>query len=102
MQIDPEQITVRDNSAESRFETEVAGHLAFAAYRREGTSITFTHTEVPAELGGHGVAHKLIQTALDDARTRGLRIVPLCPFVRSYIQEHRSYQDLVDPKYLEP
>ena len=32
---------------------------------------------------------------LDDARTRRLRVRPVCPFIRAYIQGHAEYQDLV-------
>jgi uncharacterized protein len=37
----------------------------------------------------------LIATALDDARARGLTVVPRCPFVREFIENHAEYQDLV-------
>ncbi len=100
MDVDPDQIAVRDNPAQARFETDVDGHLAFAAYRREGASIVFTHTQVPDELSGQGVGSKLVQVALDAARAQHLTVVPLCPFVRSFIQRHTAYQDLVDPQYL--
>ena len=35
--------------------------------------------------------------ALDDVRSRGLRVVPICPFVRTYLQHHPEYEDLVVP-----
>jgi predicted GNAT family acetyltransferase len=33
--------------------------------------------------------------ALADLRGRGLKIVPICPFVRAYLQRHPEYGDLV-------
>jgi uncharacterized protein len=41
------------------------------------------------------VASTLIREALDDGRRRRLDVLPLCPFVNSYIDGHRDYVDLV-------
>ena len=64
------------------------GGVAYAAYRREGGAIVFTHTIVPAEAQGHGVGTRLIEGALADARARGLNVVPECPFVTAYLEQH--------------
>lgn len=100
---DREEIVVRNNEAESRFEAQVDGHLAVAEYRRPGKGksdiIIFTHTEVPEALSGRGVANKLARTALDSARNQGLRVIPLCPFMAGYISRHTEYVDLVPPEY---
>lgn len=89
----PDQVI--DNRAEHEFELEVDGHRAIAAYQLEGDTIVFTHTLVPKQLEGRGVASKLIRAALDSARDRGLKVVPQCPFVRAYIERHAEYRDLV-------
>lgn len=86
---------VKDNPAKSQFELIVEGHTALAAYRLKPGVITFTHTEVPKELGGRGVGSQLAKGALDQARTRGLKVVPLCPFIKAYIEKHPTYQDLL-------
>lgn len=89
--------SVIDNRAEQEFELTVDGHRAFAAYQlEEGEGkIVFTHTVVPKAIEGRGVASKLIKVALDSARDRGLRVVPLCPFVKAYIERHPEYQGIV-------
>ena len=87
--------SVIDNRAEQEFELVVDGHRAFAAYQLEEGKIVFTHTVVPKAIEGRGVASKLIKAALDSARDRGLRVVPLCPFVKAYIERHPEYQALV-------
>ncbi|WP_336208000.1 GNAT family N-acetyltransferase [Nonomuraea sp. LPB2021202275-12-8] len=90
-------IEVADNSAESRFEILVDGKVAgFADYRLMPTKIVFTHTEVLPEMEGQGLAGKLVKHALDAGRDAGLRVVPLCPYVASYIERHPAYKDLVD------
>ncbi len=87
--------TVTNNKAANRFETEVDGHRAVAEYKLNDRIITFTHTEVPRELEGQGVAKRLIQSALDHARSEKLLVVPLCQFVASYIKRHPENEDLV-------
>lgn len=101
IEVNLDDVTVRDNEAEERYEAGVKGHLAFIAYERAGDTITLIHTEVPKELEGHGIAGKLAQTALEDARARGLTVVPLCPYVQSYIRRHQEYLPLVDAKHRE-
>ncbi|QAY78422.1 GNAT family N-acetyltransferase [Sphingosinicella sp. BN140058] len=83
------------NEAESRFELAVGGDKAIAVYRLEGDRYAFTHTEVPPELEGQGIASALIEGALAQVRARGMKIVPLCAFVRHYVETHADVQDLV-------
>jgi len=90
-----EESTVTNNKAASRFETDVDGLLAVAEYKVNNNVITFTHTEVPRELEGRGVARRLIKTALDHARSEKLQVVPLCQFVASYIKRHPEYEELL-------
>jgi predicted GNAT family acetyltransferase len=103
MDTDPNQIVVKDNPAEQRYEARVGGDLAVVEYEMEhegdGDRILFLHTEVPEALEGHGIAGKLAKAALEDARARHLSVVPLCPFVISYIRRHQEYVPLVDPAY---
>ncbi len=84
-----------DNNAAHRYELDIDGHIAAAYYELSGNVITFTHTEVPTELGGKGIGSKLVKGALDQVRARGLRVVAQCPFVKAYIGKHPEYADLV-------
>jgi predicted GNAT family acetyltransferase len=90
-------VTVRDNPAESRFEAFVDGELAgFSAYELSDGVITFTHTEVDDAFEGHGVGSALARGALDAVRADGgLRVRPLCPFIRAWLDHHSDYQDLL-------
>jgi len=89
--------TVRDNRQARRYEIEADGHVAATWYRLRPGVITFTHTEVPSALEGRGIGSALAKGVLDDARRRGLKVVPLCPFVAAYIERHPEYRDLVVP-----
>jgi predicted GNAT family acetyltransferase len=86
---------VVDNPAQHRFELEVDGETAFAAYRFEGPDIVFYHTVVPEALSGRGIGSRLVRGALAQVRVRGLKVVPECPFVRTYIEKHPEQQDLL-------
>jgi predicted GNAT family acetyltransferase len=88
-------MNITDNRERHRYETGVPGGTAFAAYRMEDGAIVFTHTEVPEEAEGHGVGDALARFALDDAKARGLEVVPLCPFIASWIERHPEYKELV-------
>jgi predicted GNAT family acetyltransferase len=61
----------------------------------------FIHTEIEREYEGRGLATTLIRTALDEMRTRGISVLPYCPFVRGFIAKHSDYLDLV-PEQLRP
>lgn len=87
--------TVHDNKDRQRYELLQDGHLAIAAYERDGDTIIFTHTVVPDALRGMGVGSTLVKAALEDARSRGLKVVPQCPFVAAYIAKHPEWRDLV-------
>ncbi len=95
MPTSPDQSQVRDNQAEQRYELDVPGGVAIAAYERRGEAIAFTHTEVPAGAEGQGGASRLIRGALADVRARDLKVVPLCSFVAAYIDRHPEDQDLL-------
>ncbi len=88
--------SVRNNEQESRFEVEAGDELAIAQYRREGSKIYFTHTEVPEHLEGQGIGNTLAHAALEFARSNKFRVVPQCEFIADFIEKHPEYQDLVD------
>lgn len=86
---------IRHDTAKQRFKT---GHddPGFVEYRDRGDGMfELTRTEVPSQLEGKGVGSALARNALDYARDNDLRVVPTCPFIRSYIEKHPEYQDLV-------
>lgn len=89
--------TVTDAPDASRYEIRVDGELAgIAEYRLSGGTITFHHTQVESEYEGRGLARTMVTHALDEARVRGLAVVPQCPFVRMVVaRSPREYLDLV-------
>ena len=72
--------------------------IGIVTYQLHDDVITLVHTEVGSAHSGHGYAATLARGALDDARSRGLRVVPSCPYVASYLETHPEYADLrMDP-----
>ena len=96
MEFNLDTMIVEDNPQASRFEATFDGQLmAVAQYERTGNQITFTHTTVAEAAEGYGVGGKLVKFALDQARAEALAVVPLCPFVQSYLRRHPEYRDMV-------
>lgn len=90
-------VEVTDNPEQHRYEARVDGELAGRAeYHLTRSSIVFTHTEVDPAFKGRGVGGALARYALDDVRAKGEReVVPVCPFIHSFIDDHPEYADLV-------
>ena len=81
-------VVVNDNRAANRFELVVDGQMAFLNYERKDDGLILVHTEVPPPLRGRHLAEALVKAGLHTARTEGLGIVALCPFVRAYLRKH--------------
>ena len=79
---------VTDNRTRRRFECSVNGETAFLLYERTDDALTLIHTEVPPALRGRHVGEALVEAALQAARSAGLRIIAVCPFVKAYLRRH--------------
>ena len=94
----PLHYKVINNTEKKRFEIHIDDKIAFEDYEFFTTSqgekgIAYTHTEVPEELGGRGIAGYLAKSILDDAAAKNLRVKPICPYIKAYIDKHPEYQD---------
>jgi uncharacterized protein len=88
---------VSDRRESRRYEIDVDGkRVGLLTYRLDGDVIAFTHAEIDPKVGGHGLGSTLARAALDDARARGLAVLPECPFVVDFVARHEAeYGDLV-------
>jgi hypothetical protein len=94
----PQTMRIEDDRAHNRYEAHIGHALAgFASYELTPGRITFLHTRTEPSFEGRGVAGGLARAALEDARQRGLRVTPVCPFFSAYIDRHPAYADLVGP-----
>jgi len=64
-------------------------------YRARSSHITLMHTGIERAFEGRGLGSRFIAGVLDDLRARGLRVHPICPFVREFLGRHPEYTDLV-------
>lgn len=88
-------VQVKHNRVEQRFEAKVDGRVCVVDYVPRDGGIALTHTYVPPELRGRGIAEKLVRAALDYARNERLRVIPECSYVQAFIQRHGEYAPLV-------
>ncbi len=79
----------------SRFIGSVDGHDCVLDFRLAADRVAMTSVRVPEAAGGRGIAGQLTRHALDWARARGLKVDPVCPYVKTWIQRHPDYQDLL-------
>jgi len=86
-------VVVRE-AENNRFAIHVEDETAVLDYKLFKDKVSYDHTGVPRSLEGKGIGSRLAKAALDWARQEGLRVIPVCPFVKSYIERHPEYADL--------
>ena len=93
--------SVHDNSELNRYEVYLDRTMVgFARYVRRGGRAYFVHTEVDPGHEGAGLGSALARGALEAQRERHELVVPLCPFVRGYVDRHPDLADVVDAEML--
>ncbi len=80
---------IYNNTNENRYEIITDGHVSFAAYRLQGNQLSIDHVFVPEELRGQGMAAKIMEGVVADAKQRGLTIVPVCSYAQAYMQRQK-------------
>ncbi len=95
MSAEPEPEVV-DDKEQSRYEVHLGGEtVAIADYVKQPGTVSFTHTKTFAGHEGQGLAGRMIDRALREARAEELQVIPFCSFVRHYIAGHEEFLDLV-------
>ena len=89
MSIREQAVQVVDNRDASRYELSIGGvNAGFIDYRLKDSSIVLAYIEIDPAFGGQGFGGRLTQAALDDCRSRGLTVVPACPFIADYMRKN--------------
>lgn len=84
------------NEELARYELWIADAIAgFSEYREADGRTVFRHTEVDDAFAGQGLGKVLARGALDEAVGRGRVIVPVCPFIGSYVRRNPGYAEHV-------
>lgn len=93
---DGEQIRVLDSPERLRYEIwRGETRAGFIAYRAEPGTLVLLHTEIDPAFAGQALGSRLVAGTLEGIRARGLKLVPLCPFVAAYIRRHPGSANLV-------
>ena len=95
-------ITVRQNSSRHRYELldgdKVIGKAHWLSFDRDASSERiFFHTTVDDDYAGQGLAGKLARFALEDTIAEGLKVVPVCPYIKVYLRKHPEFQQHAIP-----
>jgi predicted GNAT family acetyltransferase len=98
--VDDAAPNVVQNTADARFELVVNGQTAHLDYQIAGDRIRLVHIEVPPEIRGHRYSDDLARAGLEYARREHLRVVPICPVVRTFLTHHPEYLPLVDEHWI--
>ena len=87
-------IAIEHLAQQGRFQAVVDGHACVCDYHLDGSVMHITHTGVAPALEGRGIAAALVKAALAHAESAGLKVNPLCSYVRTYMQRHPQTQSL--------
>lgn len=92
-------LTVRreDHTGAGRYVIDLApGVEAEMTFRTAANgTITIDHTGVPTAFEGRGIAARLVNQAVADARQQGFKIVPVCSYVVAQFRRHPEWSDLL-------
>jgi uncharacterized protein len=91
-----EDYTLINNEEEKQYEFHIDGLVPRVEYMKVQDHIYLTHTEVPPELEGKNIGKILVKKVLEDIEKKKLILVPLCPFVASYIKRNPEWKRLLD------
>jgi len=90
------RVPVTNNETKQRFELEVAGGTAILDYHLEDGVLYLDYAEVPDLAHGQGIAGTVTFAALEWARERRLKVVPVCGYVVAYLNRHPEFSDLLE------
>ncbi len=86
---------IQHNQNQHRFEVAIDDLNSVIDYSISGANLSLNSVRVPKALEGRGIAGELTQAALDWARTEKYRVIPVCPYVQTWLRRHPDYANLV-------
>ena len=98
MSIDLDKLEITNNPAENRFEIWINGLGCKLDYIEDKDSFAITHVGVHPDLRGQGIAGKITQFALEYAKSKSLRVIPMCSYAAVWIQRNPEYVKLTQLK----
>lgn len=86
--------TILHDAAQGRFSATVDGHTGYVEYVVRDGVMDILHTIVPKEIGGRGIAGRLVEAALEHARDAGLKVRASCEYAAAWMTRHPGYAGL--------
>ena len=83
-----------NNADAKRFEAHIGDQMAFVEYIPSQYRMIYTHTEVPVSLEGQGIGNRLAEHVMRYAQEQGLKVNPMCPFIKMYVSKHPEYHSI--------
>lgn len=90
-------ITLEGNDERGEYTAHITGveQTGELTWRAQGERVRIaTHTGVPHELRGRGIAGRLVEALIADAREQGFKVVPACSYVAKQFDEHPEWAEL--------
>ena len=92
---DANELQICHNAERQQFEAQLAGELAVLTYTIHGKEVSLNHTYVPDAFRGRGVAARLVEAAIDEARRNHWKVRPACSYAVTFFERHPECSDLV-------
>ncbi|MBX2972870.1 MAG: N-acetyltransferase [Flavobacteriales bacterium] len=93
--VDFAKLPLIDEEDSRQFVMVVKGHRARMEYDRTPDRIFLTHLMVPPAIEEQDVAAALTEKVLGWVESKGMKVVPYCPYVRTYLRRHTAWQRLL-------
>lgn len=79
----------------SRFLMDVDGNEVYVLYSEDKETLDLYSTYTPPQLRGKGLAEKVVLAAFEYAKSKNLRVIPSCWYVRKFLDKHSEFQSMV-------
>ena len=91
------EIKHQDKDGKGMFYIELNGKIVgeMTYVWRGNEKIIIDHTKVESELNGKGAGKQLVRAAVDFARDKGIKIIPVCPFAKSVFDKVDEFKDVL-------
>ena len=83
---------IKEDKIELVQEDKVVGKIEFI---KDGNELTITHTIVNPLFRGQGIAIILMEKVINEAKEKGLKIIPVCSYAVSYFEKNPEYKELL-------
>ncbi len=86
-----------ENGSRGEYHAHVAGshHIGRLTWVERGGARVAEHTLVPPPIAGRGIAARLVEAMVADAREQGFKVAPQCSYVAAAFAKHPEWADLL-------